>query len=653
MKTQKRLTHSNDSYITGYSPLPDKTIAERDKEYNDLSEIDFKKKYRKFLYSPAYIDFNDTIFNIQYNFCNNTFCKWYANPQKKYEDIKNKPSRYKFVSARSNTDETSLFCNDIPLDTSFGVVLNNYTSTISNWSIAEEIKRLININSVMDVEPEYKFHKEVCIHSDKTPFINSEFFIKKGTSVTHSTRYQCKECKKLTNILPAQDKSFNYHQQRNDILIQFAKLIMSRTPVKRICEILDIGSSTYYNKLEWLYKKCLEFNERYEKKALKDKRFDELWLNTDSLVFNLNNIKLKGKGGKNDKNAPKSEEKKLQTNLISSSDLKSGYIFRTDIGYDYSISLDDIEKDTKTYHCDHTYPFLRKNDRLKYSYCPQPPTTYDSQTETQYRIDLDTFNNRRKYVQGCHVKTQYTGMAHYFLIKNALNVNKWYFVSDDDSTIQSCIFKVFSEKFSNEYAIYFTCQYEKNLSIEMAGTEAFKQRINLTNWAKARGLKERSLWEIAKKKLIEDLDNHEFYSFKIVNGVGYPIRGDNPIKHPLPTKDEGVRLVNLISHISYVSDEDLAKLIIQVNNRSINNFFQTIRRRISILERPLVTARGDGRSYIYANYNPKYAQQIITILRTFYNFCWTTKFGDKKLTPAQRLGITDKVFDYKDIIYFR
>lgn len=650
MKTQKQLIHFNHLSITSYSPLPDTIIDERNKEYDALSDIKFKKKYRKFLFYPAYINFNNNKFEIQYNFCNSTFCKWYAMPQKKYVDIKNKPSRYKLVSARSNSDDTGIACNDIPAATAFGVVLNNNTSTISNWSVAEEIKRLVTINSVIDVNPEYKFHKEGCIYSDKTTFLNSEFFIKKGTSSTRSTRYQCKECKKLTNILPTQDKSFNYHQKRNDILIQFSKLIMSRTPVKRICEILDIGSSTYYSKLEWLYKKCLEFNERYESKALKNKCFDELWLNTDSLVYNLNNIKVKGKGGKK---ASKSEDKKLQTYLISSSDLKSGYIFRTDISYDYDINLDDIEKDTKANHCDHTYPFLLKNDRLKYSYCPQPPTNYDSQSETQYRIELNKFNNRKNYVQGCHVKNQYTGMAHYFLIKNALNVNKWYFVSDDDATIQSCIFKVFSEKFSTENAIYFTCQYEKNLSIEVAGTEAFKQRINLTNWAKSRGLKEKSLWEIAKKKLIDDLYNHKFYSIKTVNGVSCPVRGDNPIKHPLPTKDEGVRLVNLISYLSYISDEDLAKLIIQVNNRSINNFFQTIRRRISILERPLVTARGDGRSYIYANYNPKYAQQITTILRTFYNFCWTTKIGDKKFTPAQRLGITDKVFDYKDIIYFR
>jgi hypothetical protein len=77
-----------------------------------------------------------------------------------------------------------------------------------------------------------------------------------------------------------------------------------------------------------------------------------------------------------------------------------------------------------------------------------------------------------------------------------------------------------------------------------------------------------------------------------------------------------------------------------------------VRRKTTILERPLVTARGDGKSFIYSNCNPKYAQEILTIFRTFYNFCWASK-GGAKLTPAQRLGITDKVFDYKNIVYFR
>jgi len=110
---------------------------------------------------------------------------------------------------------------------------------------------------------------------------------------------------------------------------------------------------------------------------------------------------------------------------------------------------------------------------------------------------------------------------------------------------------------------------------------------------------------------------------------------------------------NLISYVSYINDTELADLIMQVNTRAINNFFQQVRRRISILERPLSTARGDGKSYIYANYNPKYAHQMLVIFRTFYNFCFETKSNGKRSTPAQRLGLTDKVYDYKDIIYFR
>lgn len=101
-----------------------------------------------------------------------------------------------------------------------------------------------------------------------------------------------------------------------------------------------------------------------------------------------------------------------------------------------------------------------------------------------------------------------------------------------------------------------------------------------------------------------------------------------------------------------MTSENLAYILTQVNGRTINNFFQELRRSVSILERPLVTARGEGKSYIYSNYNPKYAQYLTTIFRTVYNFCSPRKIGGAWLTPAQQLGITDKVYEYKDIIYF-
>ena len=47
----------------------------------------------------------------------------------------------------------------------------------------------------------------------------------------------------------------------------------------------------------------------------------------------------------------------------------------------------------------------------------------------------------------------------------------------------------------------------------------------------------------------------------------------------------------------------------------------------------------------------------LTILRIYYNFClpYKTKEGKNETiaTPAQRLGLVNKQFSLKDIIYYR
>lgn len=45
------------------------------------------------------------------------------------------------------------------------------------------------------------------------------------------------------------------------------------------------------------------------------------------------------------------------------------------------------------------------------------------------------------------------------------------------------------------------------------------------------------------------------------------------------------------------------KFIIPKNDNVANTFIHHIRRSISIVERPLTTVRGDGKMYIYSNFN--------------------------------------------------
>ncbi|SDH73445.1 hypothetical protein [Desulfosporosinus hippei] len=617
----------------------------RNKEYTSLSNIEFEKKYRHLLFSAGILDLNGKQYSIQLNYCANPFCKWYGQSQKRYES-KNKPSRYKLTQRR---DEPVIECNEILADTTYGLVLPHKTNTISNWSIAEEVKRLVSINSVSIIDKDYTFHKDDCPMAFETPFSNRKAFYTRGKSPGKAVRYQCKQCRKLTNVLPNQEENFGYRQKRNDILIQLTKDLLSRTPVKRTCEKLEIGASTYYHKLEWIYSKCIEFLERHETTPLRDKSFKELWLNTDEFVYILNNIRQKGM-----RKHPGDEsiDKQFPTHMIASADLKTGYVFRADIDYDFNVTLDGIEEDTQKYHCDHTYSFLRKNERLRYPFCPQRPTPSDRQSELEYMAELHDFELRKNYVEGSHTKRTYTAIAHFWLLKQMLDVKEWFFVSDNDATLESAVFRVFSDVFLSGYGNYFTCQNDKTLSLQDSGAEFFKARRTLSRWGNLHGLWEESMESLALKKLQEELKHHQFYEYQTNSSQQFPVRGKNTIKHPLPYKDEGIRWVNVISDLTRISSDEMAKLIFQVNSRAINNFYQTLRRRLSILERPLVTARGDGKSYIYANYNPKYAQYVTTILRTFYNFCWATKLNGELATPAQRLGIADRKYTYRDIIYF-
>ncbi len=648
MRKLTKLATSNKVNIKNTIPLTEDEIKNRHSEYISMPNDKFRKKYRHHINTAITMEFMGKPFELQLNKCYNPFCKWYGLPQYKYDSIKSKPSRYKLGSTYN--DEVKLYCNEVNDVTIPGEAFAHTNEVLSNWSVAEEIKRLVTINSVMPMLEFYNFHKEHCKNTTANPFQNSDLFYKRGKSTSNSSKYQCKDCKKITNVLPLNSNSFYYHQGRNEILSQFTKDLLSRTPVRRTCEKLNIASGTYYSKLEWLYEKCLEFLEKHETETLNKMNFNEVWLNTDKLVYYLNNIRVKGKGGKK---VVGEKDQKLQTGIIASGDLKTGYVFRSDIAYDFNVNFDEIELDTQQYHCDHSYSFLRKNERLKYAYSPQTPTSLDNQTEAEYLEELDKFNKRKDYVPGCHTKIQYTATAHYWLINQLVHTPHWYFVSDDDATLQSCIFRIFSDYIKSKDAHYFTCQYDKSRTLQEAGEIFFRNRQALKQWGKDHGFKNCSIEDIAVRRMELDLIPHDFYEYKMINGKNCPIRSINPVVSPLADKDEGERFIKCITDVRGIPTDELARLLVNVNSRTINNFFQELRRRVSILERPLVSGRGDGKSYIYSNYNPKYAQYAVTIFRTFYNFCWLKKLNGKLLTPAQRLGITDKVYNVKDIIYFK
>lgn len=641
MAKLKKLISKNDSEVNTICPLSNEDILKRQTDYPLLGEIDFAKKYRGLLYKEVTLNIKGKEYKIQANFCTNPFCKWFGLPQYKYEDIKSKPSRYKLVG---KIDSKSIKCNDIPTNEHEGIVIDNWVTPLSNWSLAEEMKRLIDINTVVPMKTEYNFHKEECSEISLNPFDNSTAFYKRGKSSSNSQKYQCKKCKKITNVLPSQRECFTYYQKKNNILPRFALQILSRTPVTRTLELLGIGASTYYNKLEWLHKRCLEFLEKHETKPLKEKHFDNLWLNTDKFSYFLNNIRKKGHG----KDYLEQERPLFPTYIVATVDSHSRYAFRTDISFDYNITAEDIESDIEVLKENHLYNFAQKNARYRYSYYGVADEEEIKESTDDDLIDKDNLQLRKDYIDGFHVNTTYTAYAHYWLIRKMLNTDSINYVCDEDNSLITSLMRVYVNDIKNGDVNIFTCRVDKTLSKKEAYVQYIMATDRLHEWQDFIDLKG-SLKDTAINKIANDLSNHKFYKYVEYKGKNYPVYSHNPIKHPFPHKDEGIRYVDCLTNLSRLPSLELAEMLYNVDLRSINTYFNKIRRRASILERPIVSGRGEGKSYIYSNFNPKYAHYMLTILRTYLNFCDTFK----DVTPAMLLGIADKPFNLGDIIYFK
>ena len=354
----KRLANVTDLICQIDTKITSLELTERKKDYTTLSDKKMKTSYIDFAFRPVHLHWNNQKYQIQLNHCSDPFCKNHNQPQVKYKVGKNK--RYKITGKPGSR---TISCVPDPTDKTGVPTLGCYTKTFSNWSLATEIERLIRINSVVPLEPAYEFHKDGCVDSN-TYFENPKSFYKRGKASSNAQIIQCKTCKKYTNILPDKSQTTSYDQKRNDILPMFAQHLINRVPVSSTCKILGIGRSTYYSKLEWLYRCCLEFLETHETKKFAQKTFNRIWLNTDMMMYYLNNVRKKGQP----KTRGTISEKHLQTQTVVTADSTSRYVLRADIAYDWNIDFEQIKTDTELYKDDHLSSELRKNAKYtKYS----------------------------------------------------------------------------------------------------------------------------------------------------------------------------------------------------------------------------------------------------------------------------------------------
>ena len=126
---------------------------------------------------------------------------------------------------------------------------------------------------------------------------------------------------------------------------------------------------------------------------------------------------------------------------------------------------------------------------------------------------------------------------------------------------------------------------------------------------------------------------------------------DKWLMHPAPPKNEpekGICWLTDMGNRRY-GTAHLARLYNRASLHGIDRFFMQIRRRVSLLERPIKTSSSGRTWYGYSPYKPENIINILDIFRVFYNFSKTGKDGQ---TPAVRLGLMKGNGAVEDIIYY-
>ena len=115
------------------------------------------------------------------------------------------------------------------------------------------------------------------------PITQQDAYQSFGLTKSGSQRYRCKSCRKTFAV----GKSTTGHKQPHKNRLIFS-VLMNKSPLRRICEVADIGPEGLYGKIEFLHRQSLAFAAHREAHLLAGMEIPRLYLATDRQDYVVN-----------------------------------------------------------------------------------------------------------------------------------------------------------------------------------------------------------------------------------------------------------------------------------------------------------------------------------------------------------------------------
>jgi transposase-like protein/DNA-directed RNA polymerase specialized sigma24 family protein len=509
----------------------------------------------------------------------------------------------------------------------------------SNKGISDETDRLV---SSLDItKPEVCCPNENCSNHLISITAGRVHYSQFGKTAIGSPRWKCKFCLK-TFSTPTKSTHNQEKSHKNTLIF---KLLINKMPMRRICEVADIGPNALYGKIDFIWKQCLAFSA-YRETNLLEMEIKRLYIGVDKQDFVANW-------------SERSDRRNITFTAVASAENSTGYCFGMHLNFDATLDTQQIEADSKAISDEELPAPFRKYARLwlAHEYAASVvrskkstdgktlvETIDNRYTQATHRDDIEQFdehtNDERLPKQGMQIHSEYTLYAHFMHLRRLLpKVEKIRFFLDQDSGMRAACLGTFAKEIKEGSSVdAFFVSIAKNLTVDQKRRKVAESKAMLDQYMNEHPelTKQEAILAIIKVRLL------------FMESVGK--WKDRWLLHPFPDMSEPEKAICYLTDIHEYDTDHLAWLYNKASLHAIDTFFMRVRRRLAPLERPIHSQSNAGCVWNgYAPYNPKQIQKLLDIMRVSHNFILKGKDGK---TPAMRLGIAKGLVDHEDILYF-
>lgn len=593
--------------------------------------------------------------SIQVNFCKNPRCANFGVPS----TLKKHEHRSKAVPAPGT--EYTLKARDKDTPTLLCRLCAENPPIKSNRGIAEELTRILGY---LAPPTRISCPVENCPNHSVAVGCGSTHYYSNGKTETGSHRYKCRACGK-TFSTPAASTSRQRVPHKNK---QIFRLLMNKSPLTRICEIVGVDINTVYHRIDFIHKQCLAFAGHREQVLLQGKTLigrsprdtaiveapvTRLYIAVDRQSYSVNWSQCKDK-------------RNVILQAVGSADLTSGYVFGMHLNFngrldaaaielsaviqgDYSLAPPYRQYAHLWLEPDYLKSVKETAARLSKRGKAAPETMVASiaagYKDAEARQDIESADMATSAdklpKRGMQVRTEYTLYAHFFMLRQLMQgVGKVRFYLDQESGIRAACLAAFESEVKAGTCEAFYVRINKEMMVDEKRKAVAESRTVFREMA--------DLWPGLPQRDVEVLLMRE----EMEKAAAIGKWSDRWLTHPMPNGSEPEKAICYLTETGrYDEDLDhLASLYLKGSLHSIDRFFMQARRRLSLVERPIGTPSQAGRTwYGYSAYQPENVQKMLEIFRVYYNYCLA---GKDKMTPAMRLGLAQAIVDPEDILYF-